>query len=61
MKKRMKAMIIFSKAPPKMKAIVGKEMMTNRNSILLKRTTTISSEEFFHHEYLSQNDTKIAF
>jgi hypothetical protein len=31
MKKILKAMLIFSKAPPTMKATLGKEMMTNIN------------------------------
>jgi hypothetical protein len=43
-----------------MKAIVGKEMMTNRNPILLTRTTRMISEELFHQEGLSKPRTKIS-
>jgi hypothetical protein len=61
MNKIQKDMIIFSKAPPTMKPKIGKEMMTNINSILLTRTTRMISEEFFHHKYLSKTTTKISF
>jgi hypothetical protein len=61
MKKSLKAMLIFSKAPSTMKATTGKEMMTNKNLILLTRTTRMSSEELFHQEGLSQPGTKISF
>jgi len=54
MKKSMKALLIFSKAPPQMKATPGKEMMTKGNPIFLTRT---SLEELFHHEDLSQMNT----
>jgi hypothetical protein len=60
MKKGMKAMLIFSKDPPTMKAAMGKEIMTSRNLILLIRTTRMSSRELFHHKDLSQNGTKIS-
>jgi hypothetical protein len=61
MKKILKAMIIFSKAPSIMKTIAGKEMMTKRNPIILTRTTRMSSKELFHQEGLSQLGTKISF
>jgi hypothetical protein len=61
MKKILKTMLIFSKAPSTMKVATGKEMMTNKNLIILTRTTRMSSEELFHQEGLSQPDTKIYF
>jgi hypothetical protein len=57
-RKNLKAMPIFSKAPSTMKASTEKEMMTNINLIL---PTRMSSEELFHQEDLSQTGTKIAF
>ena len=56
-----KSMLIFSKAPPLIKAIVGKEMMTSRFLILLTRTTRMSPKELFHQEGLSPTGTKISF
>ena len=44
MKKSLKVMLIFSKAPSTMKEIARKEMMTNRNPILLTRTIRMSSK-----------------
>jgi hypothetical protein len=61
LKKSLKYMLIFSKAPSIMKEIIGKEMMTNRFSILLTRTTRMSPEELFHQEGLSPTATKISF
>jgi hypothetical protein len=43
MKKSLKDMLIFSKAPSTMKEVVGNEMMTNINLILLTRTRRMSS------------------
>jgi hypothetical protein len=43
MKKSLKAMRIFSKAPSMMKAIARKEMMINIKLILLRRTRRMSS------------------
>jgi hypothetical protein len=58
MKKKLKAMPIFSKALLTMKVAVGKETMTNINMILLTR---MSLEESFHQEDLSKLGTKISF
>jgi hypothetical protein len=60
-KKILKAMLIFSKAPSTIKETTRKEKMTNKNPILLKRTTRMSSKELFHQEGLSQPSTKISF
>jgi hypothetical protein len=73
MKKILKAMIIFSNAPSKMKSIIfsnapstmksiaQKKMMTNINLILFRRTTRMSPGELFHQEVLSQPSSKISF
>jgi hypothetical protein len=61
MKKILKYMIIFSKAPSKMKEVARKEMMTRKNLILLTRTIRMILEEFFHQEGFSQLGTKISF
>jgi hypothetical protein len=42
MNKSLKTMIIFSKDPSTMKAVLGKKMMTRRNFILLTRTLRMS-------------------
>jgi hypothetical protein len=54
MKKSLKAMLIFSKAPSTIKVAIGKEMTTNKNLIIFTRTPKMSLEELFHQEGLSQ-------
>ena len=57
MKKNLKVMPIFSKAPSIIKLAAGKEFMTKRSMILLTR---MSSKFLFHQEDLSQTGTKIS-
>jgi hypothetical protein len=52
-------MPIFSNHPSIMKAVVGKEIMTNINLIILTRLTRMSLKELFHQEGLGQIGTKI--
>jgi hypothetical protein len=61
MKKNLKSMSIFSKAPSTMKETIGKEMVTNINLSLLTRSIILSSKELFHQKGLSQTGTKISF